>query len=204
MKQVRAVLKRWVKCPLRNLWWRIIGRRYRNPPIPDNVSAVTFVCKGNICRSAYAHRSLARLLQKEPRKDFVKTLQVSSVGLAARPGNGSPETAVAVARQLGIDLSVHEATPLADEAAKSTDMLIAMEPGQMLQLRRAYPKRRDHIFLMSAFEPDWRQHYDYWQQYHIQDPYGGDDEQFIECFQRLERCLLGLRNLLIRQKGGES
>ena len=205
MKQIRVVLRRRVKDPLRNLWWCLIGRRYRNPPMPAHVASVTFICKGNICRSAYAHRCLDRLLLLEQYPASVPPLQVASVGLAARPGNRSPETAVDVARRLGIDLEPHRATPMTAESAERSGMLIAMEPGQVRQLRRTYPQCRDRIFLMAAFEPGWERRYNAWQQYHIQDPYGRDAEQFMECFQRLERCLDGLQKLLIgQQKGCES
>ena len=198
MRRIRMFLKRWVKAWLRDAWWRLAGRRYRNPPLPDQVASVVFVCKGNICRSAYAHRSLERRLQKEQGGVFTPPLRVGSVGLAARPGNGSPETAVAAARQMGINLAMHRAAPLTAETAERSDMLIAMEPGQVRRLRRAYPQRRDRIFLMAAFEQGWERRYGKWQQYHIQDPYGRDAGQFIECFQRLERCLDGLRKLLKR------
>lgn len=103
---------------------------------------------------------------------------------------------MAAARKMGIDLAIHRAAPLTPITAEHSDMLIAMEPAQVKRLRYTYPNRRDHIFLMAAFEQDFERRYGKWQQYHIQDPYGRDAEQFIECFKRLDRCLEGLRKLL--------
>jgi protein arginine phosphatase len=76
---------------------------------------VLFVCIGNICRSPFAE-AVARS----------KGLDVESAGLAAYEGAEPTDDAIAVARELGYDLSSHQARPLSEEMLERADVVVGM------------------------------------------------------------------------------
>ena len=76
---------------------------------------VLFVCTGNICRSPFAE-VVARS----------KGLDVESAGVAAYEGAEPTEDAIAVARELGYDLSSHQARPLTEQMLERADVVVGM------------------------------------------------------------------------------
>lgn len=197
MRIIQVVRKalRPTKRITRDLWWYIKGEGYANPPIPDKVSNIIFICKGNICRSAYAHC----LIGQNRRMDHsIKGITIDSAGLKAKDGSPSPNGAIQAAKQLSIDMQKHRAKLLSEKMAKAADMIIAMEPNQINQIKELFPYFSERVFLMAPFEPDWNKEYRGWAKYHIEDPYGKDQERFIACFQRINQCVDGLiRQLLL-------
>jgi protein-tyrosine-phosphatase len=77
---------------------------------------VLFVCTGNTCRSPFAE-AVAR---REGHVD------VESAGLRAYGGDEPPDDAIAVARELGFDLSSHRARPLAENMLERADVIVGM------------------------------------------------------------------------------
>ena len=78
--------------------------------------SVLFVCTGNTCRSPFAE-AVAR---REGHGD------VESAGLGASAGDQPPEDAIAVARELGYDLSSHRARRLTEEMLERADVVVGM------------------------------------------------------------------------------
>lgn len=188
MRKIRGFLKK-IKNILRDVWWHINGTNFRNPPFLPTTSSIIFVCKGNICRSTFAHYLITQNINKKGR---YKNLKVDSAGLRARTGTASPSTAIQVAQEFSVDMEMHRSKLLTQSMADTADMLIAMEPNQVRRLQHLYPHRRQHIYLMAEFDQKWRNNYYGWSKYHIQDPYGKDHDQFRTCFQRLKRSVEGL------------
>ena len=77
---------------------------------------VLFVCTGNICRSPFAE-AVARSAGR---------VEVESAGLAAYEGAAPTDDAIAVARELGYDLSPHRARPLTEEMLERADVVVGM------------------------------------------------------------------------------
>jgi protein-tyrosine phosphatase len=86
---------------------------------------VLFVCTGNICRSPFAE-AVAR----------AAGLDVESAGLEAYAGAGPTDDATAVARELGYDLSAHQARPLTDEMLERADVVVGMTAAHVSALGR--------------------------------------------------------------------
>jgi protein-tyrosine-phosphatase len=76
---------------------------------------ILFVCTGNTCRSPFAE-AVAR----------GQGVEAESAGLAADAGAEPPDDAIAVARELGYDLSSHRARTLTDEMVERADVLVGM------------------------------------------------------------------------------
>jgi protein-tyrosine phosphatase len=76
---------------------------------------VLFVCTGNICRSPFAE-IVAR----------AEGLDAESAGLEAYAGSEPTGDAIAVARELGYDLSSHRARGLTEAMLEGPDVVVGM------------------------------------------------------------------------------
>ena len=133
----------------------------------DSVERLVFVCKGNICRSAYA-------------EVIAKSLGVEAVSCGIDTRNGLPANADAIlaAKARGVDLSKHKTTPISSLVHKKGDLLIAMEPWQADHLVNKLSG--DHkISLLGIWSGFKRPH--------IHDPYGASSIYFNHCFNYIEK-----------------
>ena len=103
-------------------WWHrllyLLGR-YRGYRRVDwmAVERLVFVCKGNICRSAYAEAfALGRGLTS------------SSCGMDTREGVEADGDAIQAARLRGIDLSPHRAMPIQSMSRPTKNQPTALRP----------------------------------------------------------------------------
>ncbi len=190
--RIRGILKK-IKDQLVDLWWQARGASLRNPPLPASVSSIVFICKGNICRSAFAERLTHQSMRNAAGE---KKLRVESAGLKARQGTPPPAMAVEVAKEFGVTMAGHCSKRLTDDMANTADMIIAMEPGQVGEILKKYPHRRRYVFLLPLFESAGRLNRFGRARYHIQDPYGKGREAFKESFERVRACVQDLTDQL--------
>lgn len=179
-------LYRVAKRVLRDAFWAIRGAAVANPPVPPRPGSVLFVCKGNVCRSPFAARALARRLEALGDRGPA----VASAGYLPSRDGGPPPEAVRAASDLGVSLEGHRPSGLTAATVEAADMVVVMEPAQASRLRKEFGARASRLFLMSLFEegpaPGG------WRRYHIADPYGRDAAAFEDCYRRIERCLSGM------------
>jgi len=183
-------LKRTVKRALHNTW---DSTRYccSKGNLESGVRSrrhVIFVCKGNICRSAFAEYYLKRELSDE-------TLLVESCGLDVDQGFASPPEAVRVAKEFDLDLEIHRSKGLSSCDLQTADLILPMEFRQYQRLKAMFPGKQSRIRLLRDFAP--------WPDCllcNIDDPYGSDEDEFRRCFKRIQRSLDGLRNQLVVQE----
>jgi len=172
-----------VKRSIRDLVWSVRGRFVASPPPPGNPRTLLFVCKGNICRSAFAGE-FARLR-------LPADLRCLSAGFRAEAGVSSPTAALEAAERRGVSLRDHRATALTHALMDEADLVLVMEPWHVTELGARYPGHRSKILLLSSFDPDSSRQSTY-ERLHIDDPYGKSPETFDECFRRLERTITTL------------
>lgn len=103
-----------------------------------------------------------------------------------------PLEALMVAREFGVILDDHRSKSIIREMAESFDIVIAMEARHMKTLKHLFPQRRNRFFLLSLFDKDDIETKNYFSLYNIEDPFGKDLVQFRICYQRIEKCLMGL------------
>jgi len=131
-----------------------------------SVRRLVFVCKGNVCRSAFAE-SVARA-------DGVAAV---SCGIEAGIDKLAYEGAISAAAVRGFDLGQHRTTPLSDLQICPGDLLVAMEPWQVAYLLNLHDQITGCTLLgLWGKRPNP----------HIQDPYGSVPEYFAKCFNELE------------------
>lgn len=155
---------------VRTYWHRFLYYlgRYRCYSQVDwqSVERLVFVCKGNICRSAYAE-AVARSLD----------IEAVSCGLDAVVGAPADEAAARIARERGFSLDEHKSTPMTSLQLRDTDLLVAMEPWQTEFLRENLLSEHSRTLLGIWTRPVFP---------FIQDPFGYSPVYFDKCFERIE------------------
>ena len=133
----------------------------------ESVERLVFVCKGNICRSAYAE-AVARSLGADS----------ISCGIDTIIGGSANEEAIRTAAMKAIDLSEHKTTPFNVLTFKKGDLLIAMEPWQVEYLRQELDNECECTLLGlwgASLSP------------YIHDPYGSSRVYFHKCFRSIDK-----------------
>ncbi|MBS1188697.1 MAG: protein tyrosine phosphatase [Rhodocyclaceae bacterium] len=171
----------------RMLWHRVRAgagafERYRQVDW-QRVSRVVFVCKGNICRSAFAGSRFR-----------TRGMAAASAGLDADPGKPADPRAARVARCLGTDLGNHRSTHIAALELGPGDLLVAFEPDHADRLRPlASASPGAQLTLLGLWSPAPPIVY-------FHDPYGCPETYFEACFRRIEGGLAGLEKRCINAR----
>jgi len=155
---------------VRTFWYRLLyyfGKYDRYKDIDwRSVDRLVFVCKGNICRSAYAE-AVAR----------ATGVEAISCGLNTIENASANQNAMRVAKKRGVELDDHKTQPVMYLILKKTDLLVAMEPWQAEFFdRNLY---RDHQCTLLGL---WSRPISP----HIQDPYGAEGGYFEQCFSYIQ------------------
>ncbi len=91
---------------------------------------ILLLCTGNLCRSPMAEGLL---------KTWLPAHELFSAGLDALAGQPVDPLAVALMRQMAIDISSHRARPLAHWMMQEADLVLTMDREQQLLTRQRYP-----------------------------------------------------------------
>lgn len=143
---------------------------------------VTFVCTGNICRSAMAEKMFADQLRRRGLADAVR---VTSAGTGNwHVGNCADERATRVLRAHGYATD-HCAAQL-DADHLSADLVVAMGRNNLRMLRQL-GVADDRLRMLRSFDPRSGAH-----ALDVDDPYYGDHDDFEETFAVIEAALPGL------------
>jgi tRNA threonylcarbamoyl adenosine modification protein (Sua5/YciO/YrdC/YwlC family) len=138
---------------------------------------LVFVCTGNTCRSPLAEAVCKKMLAERlgctpaelPQRGFL----VLSAGLAAMMGARAAEEAVAVAAELGADLSSHRSRSLTADLARQADCLLVMTHGHAEAVREQFGHVSPRLCLLDPSGED------------IADPIGSDLPVYRECARQI-------------------
>lgn len=145
------------------------------------MTAILFVCLGNICRSPLAEGILRRHIETA---GLAGSLTVDSAGTAAwHVGKAPDPRSVAVAARNGIALSHLRARQVSDADYTSFDVILAMDADNLADLQARAP---------AGCRADIRRflHRD------VPDPYYGGPSGFDAVFRMLDQ---GCRDLIARE-----
>jgi protein-tyrosine phosphatase len=181
------VTKIEIKHLLINMRESILYTFYHKRHSPRYIRKIVFVCKGNICRSAFAEH----LMRAESKN---RSISIESGGLNVDPTTKPPNEAVATASNLGVDLDWHLPKGLEHCDVENADLILAMEFWQYKKLRQLYPKKSDNIMLLRDFTlfPENPL-------CNIDDPYGQSERTFKSCFMQIRRAVRNLSKLAAPQ-----
>jgi protein-tyrosine-phosphatase len=130
------------------------------------------VCTANICRSPMAEVLLQHALRAQP--EPLKSIQVLSAGVAARPGDRVSENSVHALKKVGLDLAGHTAQPLSPQLVYDALAIFCMTESHraMIELSFDPPPENVHLFREFMPPPAFQE---------IGDPYGGSLKHYEAC-----------------------
>lgn len=138
-----------------------------------DVTRLVFVCKGNVCRSAYAE-GLARSFGFDS----------VSFGLDVDETNPADEEAIKTALMLGVDMTVHLSRPITQASLSRQDCLVAMEPEQLRRLQVLTDDFGCQATLLGLWARDATAR--------VPDPFGQGRYEMVRVFRLIEDGLEGL------------
>jgi protein-tyrosine phosphatase len=148
------------------------------------MTAVLFVCLGNICRSPTAEGVFRELAARE---GLAERIAVDSAGTGAWHVGEAPDArAQAAARRRGYDLSAQRARQISGEDFRRFDLILAMDRANLADLRRQQPaqaRARLELFLSFADAAPVLE---------VPDPYYGEGDGFERVLDLVEAASRGL------------
>lgn len=177
LAQLASSIGRAVKRRVKSRWLHtyLIRRRTRDRARRafKDAKSLLFVCKGNICRSAFAHYAAEQI--------FGAGKEVLSAGYYPETGRPSPADAVAAAAKFSVDLSGHRSVQLTEQLVRRADAIFVFDYANHERLHSDFKAIRGKLHVLGTLCPNgpvW-----------IADPYGQKAGDFVETFERITQAL---------------
>ncbi|MEX2283498.1 MAG: low molecular weight protein arginine phosphatase [Gemmatimonadota bacterium] len=139
-----------------------------------------FVCTGNTCRSPLA----AALARHGIERRGWTHVRVQSAGVSTVPGAPASDGALTVAQEQGLELAAHRSQSLSTELIAWADLILGMGPSHIVGV--AELGGAEKTALVTDFLDDDALGTA------IEDPFGGEVEQYRETYEQLEHAVEGL------------
>lgn len=133
------------------------------------VERVVFICKGNICRSAFAE-IVAQMLD----------IDTISCGIETDDGMQANEKAMSIAADKGFNMAEHRTRKISSIEIQKTDLMVAMEPYQIKYLEKLIGDGYAYTLMGLWGRPSIP---------YIHDPFGAPGPYFDNCFAYIESCV---------------
>lgn len=111
--------------------------------------------------------------------------QIGSAGLFTENGMAASLPAVAVLRELGIDLTPHHSRVITKDIIDAATLIVVMTSTHARELKHRFPEAQDRVYLLKSFDHR-RGGGD------IQDPLGGTKAQYRTIREEIGAALSGL------------
>ena len=154
-------------------------------------NVVLFVCTGNSCRSPMAAGYLKKLL--ENRDDVT----VFSAGTASFEDMGASQEAIEVMRQMGVDISQHQARKLTREMIEQATLILTMTKFHRMQVIELSPEARGKVYLLKEFDPREGESF-----LDIPDPMGHPIEDYFICFEKMKAAIEYVAKNILKPREG--
>jgi len=140
---------------------------------------VMFICTGNICRSAMAHRMLEKKAKEEN-----KNIETYSCGVFAYNGDKSTEEAISVLKTIyNVDLTTHRATNIRNSNIEEMDVILCATTAHKNNVLNMYPELDGKVYTMKEYVNYPENDLD------INDPWGCSYETYKKCAKEIDECI---------------
>lgn len=153
--------------PLKNLF------RNNTAILNNDINSILFVCKGNICRSPFAHHYLRTSLSSE--------IKILSAGYFPTDGRPSPPEAVQAGLRFGIDLSAHRSTIINPEIVEKADVIFTFDEENYRTVAKLFPSAKRKIFRVTSLDPK--------SPITIKDPFGKSVDYFFDTYTQIKNLI---------------
>jgi protein-tyrosine phosphatase len=143
------------------------------------VRRILILCYGNICRSPMAEGYMRKLLNDKRITDT----SVGSAGIGALSGYPASEAACAVAARNGFSIDDHRSRQITLADLLEADHILVMERYQLEAVRQHLETDACKAELLGKYGSS--------DSPIIDDPYGGDEEQYEIIFERIREAVEG-------------
>jgi protein-tyrosine phosphatase len=145
---------------------------------------ILFVCTGNICRSPTAD-GIAR--HWAARLGMQGEVEIDSAGTHAYHNGEAPDPrAQKAAKRRGYELSKLRARPVLPQDFERFDLILAMDKGHLVWLRRECPPEHHHkLAMFLSFAERFKER-------DVPDPYYGDEDGFEQVLDMCEDAVQGI------------
>ena len=143
---------------------------------------IMFICTGNICRSAMAHRLLEKKLKEQNRKD----IEVYSCGIYAETGDGPTEEAIQVMKDMEVDITKHRATNIKKSNIQEMDIILCATNSHKNMVISMYPELKEKTYTLKQYVKYNKENHD---PIDISDPWGYGESIYRYCANEIDECL---------------
>ena len=138
-----------------------------------NKLRVMFICTGNTCRSPMAEVYFRNLCIQ----NSLHQILVVSAGLSAIEGCSASKMAQTTIEVAGLSLANFKSTIVDDGAVRQASIVVGMTNEHARDIICLFPHSQNKTYTLLSFLGSSRD---------IQDPYGGSEGTFRECFDRMK------------------
>ena len=135
---------------------------------------ILFLCTGNTCRSP-----LAEGIMNKRAKEMNLPVTAESAGLAAFSGDEASSGSILAAKTMGIDISAHRSRPFSLYMKEEYDLFVVMTESHKAALLPYISEEK--IIVLGGGIPD---------------PYGGNEETYLDCAEKISEGVGELLNEL--------
>ena len=136
---------------------------------------IMFVCTGNICRSAMAHRYMQQKLKKLNKENYL----ISSCGTYATTGEKSTNNAKIAMKDYNVNLENHRSTNIRDIDIVNYDLVICMTVQHKKDIKILYPNLTDKVYTLIEYVKGNDEYID------IDDPWGFNIQIYKDCAKKI-------------------